>query len=60
MVIGTLNVSITNWLNDPGFPLERWLRQAAAFMGDAIRPKTDAKQDTNGSSAAASAPRAGR
>jgi len=38
MVIGTLNVSITNWLNDPGFPLERWLRQAAAFMGEAIQP----------------------
>jgi AcrR family transcriptional regulator len=60
MVIGTLNVSITNWLNDPGFPLERWLRQAAAFMGDAIRPKTDAQQDASGSSAAAPVPRAGR
>lgn len=38
MLIGTLNVSISNWLNDPAFPLERWLRQAAAFMGEAVRP----------------------
>ena len=63
MVIGTLNVSITNWLNDPGFPLERWLRQAAAFMGDAVRPSEAAKQGAEGSraaSAAAAGPRAGR
>jgi AcrR family transcriptional regulator len=38
MVIGTLNVAITNWLNDPEFPLERWLRQAATFIGEAIQP----------------------
>jgi AcrR family transcriptional regulator len=63
MVIGTLNVSITNWLNDPGFPLERWLRQAAAFMGEAIQPKAADKQAAEGSivaSAAAAGPRAGR
>lgn len=63
MVIGTLNVSITNWLNDPGFPLERWLRQAAAFMGEAIQPKAAEKQGAEGSivaNAAAAGPRAGR
>lgn len=63
MVIGTLNVSITNWLNDPGFPLERWLRQAAAFMGEAIQPKAAEKQAAEGSivaSASAAGPRAGR
>ncbi|MFQ5698903.1 MAG: TetR/AcrR family transcriptional regulator [Myxococcota bacterium] len=41
MVIGTLNMAITNWLHDPGFPLERWLRQSAAFMGEAIQPREE-------------------
>jgi AcrR family transcriptional regulator len=39
MAIGALNMAFTNWLNDPGFPLERWLREAAAFIGEAIRAK---------------------
>lgn len=38
MVIGTLNMVFTNWLNDPSFPLQRRLPETAGFIGDAIRP----------------------
>jgi AcrR family transcriptional regulator len=38
MVVGAFNATIINWLNDPHYPLERRLRQAAVFAGEAIRP----------------------
>jgi AcrR family transcriptional regulator len=40
MVLGALNATIINWMNDPNYPLEQRLRQAAAFIGEAIRPTT--------------------
>jgi AcrR family transcriptional regulator len=39
MALGALNVAITHWMNDPEFPLESWLRQAAAFICEAIEPR---------------------
>jgi AcrR family transcriptional regulator len=40
MVLGALNAPFINWMNDPDYPLEQRLRQAAAFIGEAIRPTT--------------------
>lgn len=40
MVLGALNATVINWMNDPDYPLEQRLRQAAAFIGEAIRPTT--------------------
>ena len=40
MVLGALNVAMSHWMNDPEFPLEQWLRQAAAFICEAIEPRT--------------------
>ena len=40
MVLGALNAPFLNWMNDPDYPLEQRLRQAAAFIGEAIRPTT--------------------
>jgi AcrR family transcriptional regulator len=40
MVLGALNAPFLNWMNDPNYPLEQRLRQAAAFIGEAIRPTT--------------------
>jgi len=38
MVLGALNAPFLNWMNDPSYPLQQRLRQAAAFIGEAIRP----------------------
>jgi len=38
MVLGALNATVINWMNDHDYPLEQRLRQAAAFIGEAIRP----------------------
>jgi AcrR family transcriptional regulator len=40
MVLGALNAPFISWMNDPDYPLEPRLRQAAAFIGEAIRPTT--------------------
>ena len=40
MVLGALNAPFINWMNDANYPLEQRLRQAAAFIGEAIRPTT--------------------
>jgi AcrR family transcriptional regulator len=40
MVLGALNAPFINWMNDPNYPLEQRLRQAATFIGEAIRPIT--------------------
>ncbi len=40
MVLGALNATFISWMNDPDYPLEQRLRQAAAFIGEAIRPTT--------------------
>lgn len=40
MVLGALNATFINWMGDPNYPLEQRLRQAAAFIGEAIRPTT--------------------
>ncbi len=40
IVVGSLNVAVTNWLVDPDYPLEERLRETAAFLTEAIRPRT--------------------
>ncbi|MEO6028353.1 MAG: TetR/AcrR family transcriptional regulator [Candidatus Binatia bacterium] len=40
MVLGALNAPFINWMNDPNYPLEQRLRQAAVFVGEAMRPTT--------------------
>ncbi|UCE87418.1 MAG: TetR family transcriptional regulator [Deltaproteobacteria bacterium] len=40
MVVGAINAAITNWMNEPGYPVEVRLREAAAFIGEAIRGGT--------------------
>lgn len=39
MVVGAFNAAVTNWMNDPRYPVEERLCQSAAFIGDAIRPR---------------------
>jgi AcrR family transcriptional regulator len=39
MVVGVLNAAMINWLNDPVYPVEKRLRQSAAFIGEAIKPR---------------------
>jgi len=41
MVVGALQVGVTNWLVDPGYPLEERLLQTAAFIGGAIEARTE-------------------
>ncbi len=41
MVVGAFNAAVTNWMNDPGYPVEERLRQAAGFIGEAIQPRTE-------------------
>ncbi len=36
MLVGVFYAAITNWLNDPSYPLEQRLRRAADFIGEAI------------------------
>lgn len=36
MMVGVFYAAITNWLNDPGYPLDQRLRRAAEFIGEAI------------------------
>jgi AcrR family transcriptional regulator len=40
IVIGALNVSVTHWLVDPDYALQERMRQTAAFLTEAIRPRT--------------------
>ena len=42
IVIGGLNVSVTHWLVDPDYPLEERMRETAAFLTEAIQPRTPA------------------
>lgn len=37
MVVGTLNATLINWMNDAAYPLRERLRQAARFVGESIR-----------------------
>jgi AcrR family transcriptional regulator len=48
MALGALNVAMSHWMNDPEFPLEQWLRQAAAFVCEAIEPRTPAANPSRG------------
>ena len=41
MVVGALQVGVTNWLVDPGYPLEERLLQTTAFIRGAIQPHTE-------------------
>ena len=41
MVVGALHVGVTNWLVDPGYPLEERLLQTAAFIRGAIQTRTE-------------------
>jgi AcrR family transcriptional regulator len=40
-VVGALHVGVTNWLVDPGYPLEERLLQTAAFIREAIQARTE-------------------
>ena len=42
VVVGALNSAITRWLSDPEYALADRLQQTAAFMGEAIAPRTPA------------------
>lgn len=48
MALGALNVAMSHWMNDPEFPLEQWLRQAAAFTCEAIEPRTPPTDPSRG------------
>jgi len=50
MVLGALNVALGHWMNDSEFPLEQWLRQAAAFVCEAIEPRTPRTNPKGGDS----------
>jgi AcrR family transcriptional regulator len=41
MVIGMLNTTVTHWLGDPTYPIERELPRAARFAWDAVRARSD-------------------
>jgi AcrR family transcriptional regulator len=45
MVVGALNAAVVNWVNDSDYPLETRLRQAAAFICDAIEPRGRSTRD---------------
>ncbi len=45
MVVGAVNATLTNWMNDPEYPLESRMREAAAFIGEAIRPHGESGND---------------
>jgi len=48
MVLGAFNAAVINWMNDPDYPLERRLRQAARFIGEAIEPRPSATPRAGG------------
>jgi AcrR family transcriptional regulator len=39
MMVGVFYAGVTNWMNDPSYPLDQRLRRAAAFIGEAIAPR---------------------
>lgn len=39
MVVGALNAAVSNWMNDPDYPVEERMRRAARFVADAIQPR---------------------
>ena len=41
MVVGMLNATVTGWLADPAYPVEKQIVQAAEFSWDAIRTNAD-------------------
>ncbi len=43
MVVGAINATLINWLNDPSYPLEQRVRQAAAFVTEAVLPSTGSR-----------------
>jgi cytochrome P450 family 142 subfamily A polypeptide 1 len=40
MAVGMFNTAITNWISDPNYPVEERLRQTAAFISEAIEPRS--------------------
>jgi AcrR family transcriptional regulator len=40
MVVGAFNAAVTNWMNNAEYPLEKRLRETAAFIGEALLPRT--------------------
>jgi len=40
MAVGMFNTAITNWISDSDYPIEERLRWTAAFVADAIEPRT--------------------
>jgi AcrR family transcriptional regulator len=50
MALGALNVALGHWMNDPEFPLEQWICQAAVFVCEAIEPRTPRRNPKRGDS----------
>lgn len=48
MVVGVLNATLINWMNDPHYPLEERLRRAATFIGEAIAPRAAVSRSQTG------------
>jgi len=46
MMVGVFYAAVTNWLNDPSYPLDQRLRRAADFIGEAIAPPGAAPRRT--------------
>jgi len=40
MAVGMFNTAITNWISDPDYPIEERLRRTAAFIGEAVEPRS--------------------
>lgn len=49
MVVGMLNATVTGWLADPSYPIEKQLCQAAEFAWDAVRAPSESEAEQNGS-----------
>ena len=47
MVVGMLNATVTGWLADPSYPIEKQLCQAAEFAWDAVRAPSESEAKRN-------------
>jgi AcrR family transcriptional regulator len=48
MMVGVFYAAVTNWMNDPSYPLDQRLRRAASFIGEAISPAVAAPRPSAG------------
>jgi AcrR family transcriptional regulator len=38
MMVGVFYAAVTNWINDPSYPIDQRLHRTAAFIGEAVAP----------------------